>query len=94
MSKTKFWILNGTGGACAVLVLANLLIARMNESTNRKLNDTQADINRAQQVNNTAQNLVVRIAQAAQNDAALRELLVRQDLKVNFTGEKQPHPAP
>lgn len=94
MSKTQFWILNGTGGACAVLVLANLLIARMNESTSRKLNDTQADINRAQQVNNTAQNLVVRIAQAAQNDAALRELLVRQDLKVNFTGEKQPNPAP
>ncbi len=88
MSKTKFLILNCAGGLCAALVVANLVLARMNETAGRALNETQSEINRAQQLNNTAQNLVVRIAQAAQNDPALRELLARQDLKVNFNAEK------
>ena len=48
----------------------------------------------AQQLQTTAQNLIVRIAQAAQTEPALRDLLTRQDLKVNLTGENQPKPTP
>ena len=94
MSKTQYWLLNLVGAACAALVLANVIFERMNESSNRALNATQAQINRVQQVQTTAQNLVVRIAQAAQSEPALRELMTRQDLKVSLGGENQTKPAP
>jgi hypothetical protein len=94
MSKTQYWILNLVGGICAGLLLANLIFNRLNESASQTLNANQAQINRVQQVQTTAQNLVVRIAQAAQSEPALRELMVRQDLKVNLGGENQTKPAP
>lgn len=93
MSRKQFWILNVTGGACALLVVANLVLAWLNENSGRALNETQAEITRAQQIQNTAQNLIVRIAQAARTEPALRELLLRQDLKVN-PGENPPPPTP
>jgi hypothetical protein len=92
MSTTKFWILNFAGGLCALLIGINLLLQRQNENATRALGEQQAVINRAQQIQKTAQNLIVRIAQAAQKDAVLRELMTRQDLKVNFTGENQAKP--
>lgn len=94
MSSTKFWLLNLAGGASALLIGVNLLLMRQNELANRALAQKQAVINRAQQVQTTAQNLVVRIAQAARNDVALRELMSRQDLKVNLTGDGQPKERP
>ena len=89
MSKTQYRILNLVGGVCAVLVLVNLVFNRVNESSGQALNATQAQINRTQQVQTTAQNLVVRIAQAAPSEPALRDLMIRQDLKVNLGGENQ-----
>ena len=94
MSKAQYLILNGVGGVCAFLVLANLILSRMNESSSQALNKTQAQINHAQQVQTTAQNLLIRIARAAQTEPALRDLLTRQDLKVNLAGENQTKPSP
>lgn len=94
MSTTKYWLLNISGGVCALLIVGNLLLMRQNEKASRALADRQTVINRAQQIQTTAQNLIVRIAQAAQSDAALHEMMIRQDLKVNFTGENQPKGRP
>lgn len=85
MSKTKFWILNLVGGVCALLLAANLLFAHLNERAGRALTETQQQLNRAQQVQNTMKNFAVRIAQAGQKDRALRDLLARHELRVNFT---------
>ena len=94
MSKTQYWILNIVGGVCALLLLANLVLGQLNESSGQGLNATQNELNRAQQVQNTIQNLVVRIAQAGQTEPALRDLLTRQDLKVNLNESAPAKPAP
>jgi hypothetical protein len=93
MSKAQYWILNVVGGICAVLLVGNVVLARMNEQTGRTLDENQAQVNRTQQVQTTAQNLIVRIAQAAQTEPALKELLVRHDLKVNLS-ENKPKASP
>ncbi len=84
MSKEQFWVLNIVGGACALLLLLNLIVGRLNEQINRDLLTNQELLNRAQQLQTTIQNLAVRIAQAGRTDAALNALLVRQDLKVTL----------
>lgn len=84
MSKQQFWVLNIVGGACALLLLLNLIVGRLNEQINRDLLTNQELLNRAQQLQTTIQNLAVRIAQAGRTDAALNALLVRQDLKVTL----------
>jgi hypothetical protein len=94
MSKTQYWILNIVGGGCALLLLANLVLGQLNESSGQGLNATQNELNRAQQVQNTIQNLVVRIAQAGQTEPVLRDLLTRQDLKVNLNESAPAKPAP
>ena len=48
----------------------------------------------AQQLQNTAQNLVVRIAQAGQSDPALRDLLAKHDFKVNLNTNSPTKPSP
>ena len=84
MSRTQFWILNLVGAVGAALVLAAATVSRLNEHAGRTLNETQEQLNRAQQMQTTAHNLIVRIAQAAQSEAALRELLAKHDLKVDL----------
>lgn len=94
MSKAQFWLLNFVGGVGAVLLLGNVILVRLNERTIRELEATQARINRAQQIQNTAQNLIVRIAKAAQTEPALNDLLVRHELKVELDNEPATRPAP
>ena len=94
MSKTQFYVLNVVGGICAFFLLANLLLTRSNESSGQTLGAVQTQLNRAQQVQTTAQNLLGRIARASQSEPALRDLLTRQDLKVNLSGEATTKAAP
>jgi hypothetical protein len=94
MSKAQYWSLNGVGGICALLVLANLVLTRMNESSAQALNTTQAQMNRVQQVQTTAQNLLVRLARAAQTEPALRDLMIRHDLKANLGSDSPAKPTP
>jgi hypothetical protein len=95
MSKEQFWILNVVGGVCALLLLINLILGRLNEQTNQELMRTQNQLNRAQQLQTTIQNLAVRVAQAGQTDPALAAVLTRQDLKVTLNNpDKQTKPNP
>jgi hypothetical protein len=84
MTKAQFWLLNLAGGACAALIVGVLILNRSNDGIVRQLDATQARLTRAQSVQGTAQNLIVRIAQAARTEPALRELLTRHDLKVEL----------
>lgn len=84
MSKAQFWILNLIGGVCAALLLCNMILARANERLNRSLVQTQAHLARAQELQNTAQNLIVRTAQRAQTDEALAALLGRHEFQVTL----------
>ena len=90
MSKEQFWTLNVVGGVCALLLLINLVLGRLNEQSNQVLVLTQQQLNRAEQMQKTIQNLAVRIAQAGQTDPALRAVLVRQDLKVTLNTPDEP----
>ena len=90
MSKEQFWTLNVVGGICALLLFINLVLGRLNEDTNQTLVLTQSQLNRAQQMQTTIQNLAVRIAQGGQTDPALQAVLARQNLKVKLSDTGEP----
>ena len=89
MSKTQFGIMNVVGGLCAVLILSNVVLSRLNSRLNQVLVQTQSQLNSAQQLQTTLQSLVMRIAQAAQTEPVLRDLLKRHDLQVNLNVDGQ-----
>jgi hypothetical protein len=84
MNKTQFGILNASGGLCVVLIFINLVVARLNARLNESLLQTQNQLNTAQQMQSTLQEMAVRVAQGAQTDPALIDLLKRQQLQVTL----------
>ncbi|HVM51198.1 MAG TPA: hypothetical protein VMU04_24425, partial [Candidatus Acidoferrum sp.] len=82
MNKTQFIALNAVGVLCGLLIASDLVLGILNGQLNSEVGRTQGQFNQAQQLQNTAQNLVVRIAQAGQTDDALRGLLERHDFKI------------
>jgi hypothetical protein len=86
--------LNVVGGVCALLILCDVGLGLLNNRLNQSVLVTQNQLAQAQQIRNTAQNLVVRIAQAGQTDPALRDLLARHDFKVNLNTNTPAKPAP
>lgn len=94
MNKIQFVVLNIVGGVCGVLIVFDLALGALNNRLNQSVSATRDQFTQAQQVQNTAQNLVLRIAQAGQTDAALRELLTKHDFKVNLNTNSQAKPSP
>jgi hypothetical protein len=92
MNKTQFAALNIVGAVCSLLIIGEVVLGMLNNRLNKQVAQTQAQFNQAQQMHNTAQNLVVRMAQAGQTDPALRDLLARHDFKVNLN-TNSPAPA-
>ena len=84
--------LNVVGGVCGLLIVCDLVLGALNGRLNQSVMATQNQLGQAQQVHNTAQNLVVRVAQAGQTEPALRDLLVRHDFKVNLNTNAQAKP--
>ena len=83
MSKQQFWILNIVGGVCALLIAINLALAQLDVRLNKMVVGTQNRFENAQRLRNTAQGLIVRIAQVGQADPALNQLLIRHNFKVS-----------
>ena len=83
MSKQQSWTLNLVGGLCAVLILSTIVLGEVNRRVSDVAMSWQNQFNQAQQMQNTAQNLVSRILQAAPKEPALQQLLVRHDIKFN-----------
>ena len=94
MSRVQLLILNLVGGACGLLIVCDLVVAYLNGRLNQSVAGTRDRFTQAQQMQNTAQNLVVRVAQAGQTEPALRELLVKHDFKVNLNPASPTQPAP
>jgi hypothetical protein len=94
MNKTQFLALNFVGGICALLILCNLALGWLNGGLNRSVAETQRQFNQAQQIQNTAQNLVLRVAQAGQSDPVLQGLLAKYEFGVKFNTNNPPRHAP
>jgi len=94
MSRVQFMVLNLVGGACGLLIVCDLVLGELNGRLNKSVATTRDQFSQAQQIQNTAQNLVLRVAQAGQTDPALRELLVKHDFKVNLNTNSQTRPSP
>ena len=94
MNRTQFGILNVSGGLCVLLIFISLVVARMNASLNQTLMQTQNQFNAAQQVQATLQDLAVRIAQGAQTDPALIDVLKRQQMQVSLNVDGKPKLVP
>ncbi len=84
MNKAQFSALNIVGAVCGALIIGDVVLGMLNNRLNAQVSETQGQYNQAQQIQNTAQNLVVRIARDGQSDPALRELLVRHDFQVSL----------
>jgi hypothetical protein len=87
-------VLNLVGGACCLLIVCDLVLGYLNGRLNQSVVVTRDQFSQAQQIQNTAQNLVVRVAQAGQTERALRELLAKHDFKVNLNTNAQSRPSP
>jgi hypothetical protein len=82
MTKWQFWTLNLAGGLCALLIAINLILAQINVRMNKAVAEKQGQFGQAQRLQNTAQSLVGRIAEASQKDSVLRDLLVRHKVSL------------
>src|SRR5438105_3641645 len=88
MSKWQFWTLNIAGGLCALLIAINLVLAQLDVRLNKAVAQMQGKFNQAQRLQNTAQSLIGRIAEASQKEVALRDLLARHNFR--FTPNTEP----
>jgi hypothetical protein len=87
-------VLNLVGGACALLIVCDLVLAQFNGRLSKSVMATRDQFTQAQQIQNTAQNLVLRVAQAGQTEPALRELLAKHDFRVNLNTNSPTRPSP
>jgi len=94
VSRIQFVTLNVVGGACSLLIICDLILGQLNGGLNQSVSATRNQFGQAQQVQNTAQNLIVRIAQVGQSEPALRDLLARHDFKVNLNTNNPARPTP
>jgi len=83
MTRAEFWTLNLVGGACALLIACDVVLAQANSYFNDTVVARQRQFNQADQMRTTTRNLVMRLSQSAQSDAALRELLDKHGVPVN-----------
>ena len=92
MSRAQFIVLNTVGGLCGLLIVGDLVLGLLNGRLNQAVAANQNQFGQAQQVQNTAKNLVVRIAQSAETEPALRELLEKHDFHLNTNKPAKPSP--
>ena len=94
MSRKQFIALNLAGAVCGLLIVADLVLALLNGRLDQSVAVTRNQFDQAQRIQQTAQNVVVRVAQSGQSDPVLRELLVRHDFNVNLNTNTPARPAP
>ena len=83
MNKLQFWALNLLSLVLAVLLLGHYFLAQRNDQLGQALARDQATLNSArQQIQPLFGQLTGRIAQGAQSDPQLRNLLIKYGLGV------------
>jgi hypothetical protein len=76
-----------------LLIVCDLALALLNGRLNRSVAATRNQFGQAQQVQETAQNLVRRMAQAGQTDPALRDLLAKHGFDFNLNTNSPARPS-
>jgi predicted Zn-dependent protease len=98
MTKAQFWILNTVSLVLVVLSIVQFVTnrtnAQMNNALNQQMNQQQPVINHGQQLEPILDQLAKRIARDSETNAALRELLIKHDLRVTLEvdGKKKNYP--
>ena len=92
MSRTQFIVLNLVGGLCSLLIAGDLVLGLLNGRLNQAVAANQGQFGQAQQIQTTARNLVMRIAQSAETEPALRHLLDKHDFPLSTNTPAKPAP--
>ncbi len=92
MTRTQFIALNIVGSVCGLLMVCDLVLGLPNGRLNESVVANQTQSGQAQQVQATAQNLVLRIAQAGQADPVLRDLMPKHDIHYGTNSPTRPTP--
>jgi hypothetical protein len=90
MSKTQFWILNGTAALLVVLLFGHFLYARSNNRFGQEIARDRLYVNNARQLEMVSQQLTSRIAQEAASEPQLRTLLAKYGIQIAAAPPKAP----
>ncbi|MFZ5807464.1 MAG: hypothetical protein ACOY3I_09705 [Verrucomicrobiota bacterium] len=85
MTRNQWVILIVLSGVVGWMLLAQLWLAHKVQGLNQGVIQTQMEINQARQKDLLIRQLTLRIAQEAQQDKPLQDLMKRRDLKVVIT---------
>jgi hypothetical protein len=89
MSVLKFRILLGTAVFLSLLLLVNTWLTYQNAVKGNLISQQQQVIGQGQQAEQIMRSLGVRIAQAADKDPAMREIMVRNQLNATIEVDGQ-----
>src|SRR5476649_2732555 len=94
MNRIQFFVLTGLSSLVVLLLLGNILLIRQNNFEQNRLAQAQQIVNQGQSLQGNLKQLALRIYQDSQKtqDAGLKELLDRQQIKIN-AGPQTPPPA-
>jgi hypothetical protein len=93
MNRLQFFVLTGLSSLVVLLLIGHILLGRQTGFEQNRLAAAQQAINRGQSLQGNLQRLAGRIYNDGKTDPALRDLLVREQIKVN-PGPEAPAPAP
>lgn len=88
-SQLKFILALGSAVLLSVLLLLNAFLSVRNSANGNLIQRQQQVISGGQQAEQILRNLGTRIAQAADKDPALRELMIRNELKATIEVDGQ-----
>jgi hypothetical protein len=94
MTKPQFWALNIICFVLAILLLAQFALDGSNQKLVTEVNNRQAVVKNAQQLEPVLDQLAKRIAHDSDTNAALRNLLVKYDMHVTLEvdGKQKKYP--
>ena len=94
MTKTQFWIFNVVCLVLIALLITQFVINGSNTKLTEEMNQQQAVINNARQLEPVLDQLAKRIARDSDTNAALRNLLVKYDMHVTLEvdGKQKKYP--
>jgi hypothetical protein len=90
MTKNQYWVLNVVSFVLVTLMTVQFFVNRSNAQLNDSINQQQAVINHGRQLEPILDQLAKRIARDSETNAALRELLVKHDLRVTLEVDGKP----
>jgi hypothetical protein len=94
MTRAQFCSLNLTSSVLVLLLLAHLIMARLNSQLGSRVSEQRAFINNSRQVETVLDSLSKRIAAGSQSDPHLKTILVKYDLSDTLDLNGKPKSSP